>query len=281
MSAKRFAVSIISPPSYPHSEATREIAESIHYGLLAIGCDSILTSRTDCAHRRHIILCANLLPQYPLPIAPDSILYNLDQVSPESPWFSPELLKLFGQYQVWDYSQRNIAELARAGVRGVRHLPIGYVPQLTRIHSTEEDIDVLFYGCINERRLRVLTALRDRGLKTAVVFGVYGAQRDHFIARSRIALNIHFYEAKVFEAVRVSYLLANRRFVVSERGSEAAEDAAFSQGVVFADYDGLVNACVTYLARPEERQRVADMGFETMVRRDIRDYLNQAIQDLK
>jgi hypothetical protein len=277
----RFAVAIISPPSYPHSEATREVAESIHYALQAMGYDSILTSRTDCPDRRHIVLCANLLPLYPVPLAPDSILYNLDQVCLDSPWFPPVLFELFRQYQLWDYSQRNIEELAEVGIRGARHLPIGYVPQLTRIPLAEEDIDVLFYGSVNERRSRVLTALRDRGLKTEVVFGVYGPQRDRLIARSRIVLNLHYYEAKVFEAVRVSYLLANHRFVVSERGSDEAEEAAFSSGVVFADYDELVNACVAYLARPDERRRVAETGFEIMVGRDMRGYLKDVTEGLE
>jgi hypothetical protein len=277
----RFAVSIISPPGYLHSEATREAAEAIHYGLLALGYDSILTSQTDCQDRRHILLCPNLLPHYPLPITHDSILYNLDQVSPDSPWFQPRLFELFRQYRVWDYSQRNIEELARAGIQGVRHLPLGYVPQLTRIARVEEDIDVLFYGCLNARRLQVVTALRDSGLKIAVVFGVYGPERDCLIARSKIVLNMHFYEAKVFEAVRVSYLLANRRFVVSERGSEAGEESAFSSGLVFADYDGLANACVEYLARPEERQRIAQAGFEIMLGRDMKQYLKRVTCDLE
>jgi hypothetical protein len=60
---------------------------------------------------------------------------------------------------------------------------------------------------------------------------VYGQARDALVARARIQLNVHYYEAKVFEVVRVSYLLANGRFVVSETGADAEEEASFGPGV--------------------------------------------------
>jgi hypothetical protein len=47
-----FAVTIVSPPNYPHTEAVREVAESIYYGLVSLGHDTILTARTACPGRR-------------------------------------------------------------------------------------------------------------------------------------------------------------------------------------------------------------------------------------
>jgi hypothetical protein len=69
-------------------------------------------------------------------------------------------LNHFRRHAVWDYSARNVKRWARLGVRDVRHLPVGYVPQLSRIPRDEENIDVLFYGSVNERRQEILTALR-------------------------------------------------------------------------------------------------------------------------
>jgi hypothetical protein len=274
-----FAVTMVSPPNYPHTEATREVAESIYYGLVALGHDTILTARTDCPGRRHIVLCPHLLPHVHTPLAAGSILYNLEQIAPGAAGLHPRLLEFYRHHPLWDYSQRNIEELARLGVHPVRHLPIGYVPQLSRISRDEEDIDVLFYGSLNDRRQAILQALRSRGVKAEAAFGVYGSQRDTLIARAKIVLNLHYYESKVFEVVRVSYLLANGRFVVSERGCVPAEEAEFAQGVVFADYGDLVNACVAYLGRPDERQRIAQAGFELMARRDMRALLRQVLDE--
>ena len=100
------------------------------------------------------------------------------------------------------------------------YVPIGYVPELTRIAPAPEDIDVLFYGALSERRYAVLRDLHDRGLRVKWLLGAFGASRDAWIARSKIVINVHYWEAKIFEIARVSYLLANRRAVVSERGAD-------------------------------------------------------------
>ncbi len=273
----RFALTIISPPNYPHPEATREVAESLYYALVSLGHDTILTSRTDTPGRRPIVLCPHLLPHVHTHLAADAVLYNLEQIESVADKFSPRLLDLFRRHGVWDYSRRNIEQWARMGIRDVRHLPVGYVPQLSRIPRDEEDIDVLFYGSVNDRRQDVLTALRQRGIKTEVLFGAYGTTRDRAIARARIVLNMHYHESKVFEVVRVSYLLANRRFVISEAGCDAQEDAEFAAGVVFADYGDLVEACATYVGRPDERERIAGAGFALMAKRDIREYLRRVL----
>jgi hypothetical protein len=273
----KFAVSIISPPAYQHSEAFREIGETIHYALLEMGYNSILTSQTDIPEHQHIILGSNLLPFYDIKISPNSILYNLEQITPDSPWLQPALLAILQQYPVWDYSQNNIKEFVQLGITSVQYLPIGYVPQLTRIDQAEEDIDVLFYGSLNERRWHIIQSLKAHGVKAEAVFGVYGNERDKLIARSKILLNIHFYEAKVFEVVRVSYLLANQRFVISERGSNPVEEAAFSTGVVFADYEDLVKTCLDFLSRSEDRRVVAEAGFKIMTQRSETDYLKTVI----
>lgn len=274
----KFAVSIISPPDYQHSEVFREIGETIHYALLEIGYDSILTSQTDIPQRHHIILGYNLLPFYPTKIAANSIIYNLEQIYPGSPWLNPTLIDILRKYPIWDYSQSNIEQLANLGITCVKYVPIGYVPQLHRIDQTNEDIDVLFYGSLNERRLHIIQSLKAHGVRTEAVFGVYGDERDRLIARSKIVINIHFYEAKVFEVIRVSYLLANQRFVVSELGCNPVEEAPFSEGVVFTDYDDLVKTCLDFLSRPEDRRRIAEAGFKLMSQRAETDYLKTVIE---
>jgi hypothetical protein len=274
----KFAVSIIRPPAYQHSEAFREIGETIHYALLAMGYDSILTYQTDIPDRHHIILGYNLLPFYQTKLATNSIIYNLEQIYPNSPWLNPALIDILRQYPVWDYSQSNIEQLAHLGITSVKYVPIGYVPQLNRIGQINEDLDVLFYGSLNERRLHIIQSLKARGVRAEAVFGVYGKERDRLIARSKIVINIHFYEAKVFEVVRVSYLLANQRFVVSEPGCNPVEEAPFSEGVVFAEYDDLVKTCLDFLSRSEDRRRIAEAGFKLMSQRSETDYLKTVIE---
>jgi hypothetical protein len=274
----KLAVTVVAPPGYPHAAAFVELAETLHAALAALGHDSVLTTEGKLPGRRHIVLGTNLLPAYPLPLAPDAILYNLEQVQLGSSWFRPELLDLFRRYTLWDYSRRNVAALAALDVPVARVVPIGYVPELTRIeHAVDPDIDVLFFGSLNPRRIAIIDRLRAAGLRAEAVFGVYGKQRDDLIARAKVVLNVHFYEAKVLEMVRLSYLLANRCCVLSEASSDPEEDDALAAGVAFVGYDDLVARARELVADAPLRDRIAARGFELIRARRAIDYVEAAL----
>jgi len=253
--------------------AFQEVAEALHYGLLSLGHDSVITKRwlTD---RRLIFFGSFSIPLLGVMPPPGTILYNLEQVFHGSQFITPTTVSIFRQYPLLDYNQRNIARLVRMGVPAPRYLPIGYVPELTRIEAApEEDIDVLFYGSVDDRRQAVLDALRARGLRVEVAFGVFGRARDRFIARSKVVLNLHGI-SDVFEVVRVSYPLANRKAVVSERG-DGHED--FADAVAFAEYDELVDRCAALVADKDARTKLAARGFAVMSSRSESEYLKTAL----
>jgi len=274
-----FAVAVVSPPSNPTvGGGFREIAEALHYGLLALGHDSVLTTRLDLDDRRTIVLGANHLVHYGMELPKKPILYNLEQLGDDSPWMAvPEFIGLLRRHPTWDYSQANIEYLAALGLPRPTHVPIGYVPELTRIPQAAEDIDVLFYGVLSERRYAVLRDLHDRGLRVKWLSGALGASRDAWIARSKIVLNIHYWEAKIFEIARVSYLLANSRVVVSERGADPTLERDLESGVAFADYDELVDHCVELVADKRARRALAKRGHQVFSARSQADIVERAL----
>ena len=167
---------------------------------------------------------------------------------------------LAGASQIWDYSPTNLPFLNLHGCRRVHYIPIGYAPSLERIvHAPERDIDVLFYGSINPRRERLLLAVTQSQLKLKALFGVYGAARDREIARAKVVLNVHQFDAPHLEELRLAYLLNNRCFIVSEK----ADRNPYGRGVVFREYDDLVDCCVAYCAAgmDSERNAVANEGY--------------------
>jgi hypothetical protein len=274
----KFAVTVVSPPGYAHSAAFNEVAETIHYGLRSLGHDSVLTTDGALPGCRHIVLGSNLLLRHPLPLAHDAILYNLEQVEVGSSWFDPELIDTFRRHVLWDYSARNVAALDALGVKVAHVVPIGYAKELTRVRKAPEpDIDVLFVGSMNARRHAIIGRMRAAGLRVAAAFGVYGKDRDALIGRAKLLLNVHYYDAKVLETVRISYLLANRCAVLSERSSEPAEDATFAEGVAFADYQQLAQRARELIDAPEERERLSRRGFEIMSARPAVEYLRAAL----
>ena len=272
------AVTIVSPPGYQHSEAFREVAESIHFALISLGHDSVVTTEGALPGRQHIVLGANLLPHFPIPIDRQAILYNLEQAQAGSPWFQPEYFDVLRRHAVWDYSAHNALALGSLGVEVDSIVPIGYVEQLTRItHAPSPDIDVLFIGSMNPRRTRVLEEMEASGLSVHAAFGVYGSARDALIGRAKVVLNVHYYEAKVLEMVRISYLLANHCVVLSEPGSDPLEDAAFSEGIVFAEYDRLAERACELVQAPDECALVSKRGFELFSARPASEYLRSVL----
>ena len=118
-----------------------EVAETLHHGLLALGHDSIRTTQTNIAGRQHIVLGCNLLHEYDCSLADNAILYNLEQMQADSPWFDEKLLGFYRRYTLWDYSQTNADVLKTQGISVAKVLPIGYTPSLTRIdQAVNKDI---------------------------------------------------------------------------------------------------------------------------------------------
>lgn len=254
----RFAVVTPDPAQWFHVRAFDEVAEAIHAGMLGLGVDCERSLGGLVEGRINVVFGAHLLP--PGTVLPaDTVVYNLEQIVDGALWVTPNYLDLLRRHRVWDYSAQNVAALAAMGVREALHVPLGHAAALERIAPAAEDIDVLFYGAYNERRLALLERLSRAGWKVTRSNGVYGAERDALVARSRIVLNVHFYEQSRLEVPRCFYLMANGRFVLSETSPDA-ESTGLASGMAFALYGRLEEACARYLERPAERAAIAAAG---------------------
>jgi len=275
---KDYCIWVVSPPGYEHSQAFNEVALSLNCAFRTLGFHAPIVHNFEKITSYPIILGCNLMPSadfFRLPKT--SIIYNLEQILIGSPWITENYLILLRSYEVWDYSKRNISELIKLGISNVKYCRIGYVPELTRIKPAQSDIDFLWYGSLNDRRAQILQQLHNRGFKVKVLFGVYGEQRDVFIARSKMVLNIHFYESKVLEIVRISYLLANRRFVISERGNDPELEEPIRDGLVLTDYENLVGECVKYVNDDASRNEIAEKGFSRISSFSQAEYLKDVL----
>jgi hypothetical protein len=257
---RTFCIWIVTPPGYLHSRCFEELALSLNEAFAALGYDAPIVTDAAAVRGTAVVLGAHMLrgerPE-------DLILFNLEQLY-QLGELNPAYAEVLHSHPVWDYSALNLQALAAAGIKASL-CGVGYMPGLTRIPPAPvKDIDVLFVGSMNPRRGHVLDRIAKGGAKTVVAFESYGAERDALIARAKIVLNIHFYEAKQFEIMRVSYLLANRVCVVSESGQDADLEAPFAGGVAFAPYDELPGACWRLLKSESERLRISEKGFEQM-----------------
>lgn len=277
---KRFNITIINPAGNQHAGVFNEIAETLLQGLRNIPVIATLTENTLIPENTNIVIGANLLEEGDIDLmSEDTIIYNLEQITETSPWMTPTLMQLMKKCEVWDYSLQNIATLKALGITNrIHHLPIGYVEGLTRIERMPtQDIDVLFYGSLNDRRERIIHQLKQAGLNVITLFGVYGDERDRYIARAKVVLNMHFYDSKIFELVRASYLFANKKAVVSECSDINRIDEDLRGAALFTPYDGLVEACLSLLHSEDKRHALEQQALALFSRRDESQYLVQLI----
>lgn len=234
--------------------------ESLHHASFFPQKDQFNEAMQDIAKPGNVLLAPHLCP---IPIPKDWILYNAEQIGAGWLGANKDYLNLLKQYEVWDYSTLNIAELAKHGIIA-KHCPLGHSPCLERIKSNEveQDIDVLFYGSINDRRKELLLQLHEK-CKLQVAFNLYGPPLLPLISRAKIIVNIHYYPTAIHEITRTSYLMANKKFIISEVGRDAELEGYYDEGIVFAEYDDIVNKTLHYLTEPPEvRNAIAQRGYE-------------------
>lgn len=267
----------VRPAGYAHADAVTELAQSVYHGLRRLGVAVRLGAFVQEGERQ-IVFGAHLLDAPAAAALPaDAIIYNTEQMSAESPWLGSHYLELLRSHPVWDYSTQNVSRLQKAGVAGVRHVPVAYVPELVRIAPAAEDIDVLFYGSLNTRRQHVLEELSRRGLNVVHLFGKYGMERDQAIARAKVVLSIHYYESKIFEIVRASYLLSNAKAVVAECGPDTEVETDMRAAVCGVPYAELVDACVALVADAAARRTLAERGQKVFAARRAENILAAAL----
>lgn len=272
----------IAPDGYPHHRAFDEVVETCAWAIRALGHAVDVVWNALPGGGLNIVFGAHLLPgAQASALSPDTVVCNFEPVDLQTTFADWSRLDALRQATVWDYSARNV-EYVRAltGNSRVTHVPIGYAPLLTRVPAAPvPDIDVLFYGSMNPRRVSLLDRLEARGLAVTRVFGVYGTERDAFIARAKVVLNVHFYEARVFELVRVSYLLANSKAVVAEcdARTELADD--LRPGLCLAPYDGLEEAVIRLVQDTDTRQRLEQRGYACMRARRAESLLAAPLAD--
>ncbi len=269
-----YNILVVKPVGYLHSGAFFEVAEWLQSALRSLGQDARIGTEP-AGNARNIIFGSHLLgPDIELPEG--SILFNLELMHESSLYLSAAQLARLRTFEVWDCSGFNAAAYVRFGLPEPKIVPIGAAGELVRIFPRLDDIDVLFYGSWTDRRGEILNRLKVAGLNVVHLWGIYGGKRDEEIARAKVVLNVHFHPprlyhqpAQIFEMVRVSYLLNNRRCVVSERSADDSVEREFEGGIAFASYDELVDTCVRLCAEPLEREAIGNRGFEILCRRDL------------
>ena len=117
--------------------------------------------------------------------------------------------------EVWDYDERQVEVIKTINDNVRIHILKPYKDWSS--YKTNKDIDILFYGALNEHREKVLNELKKK-YKVVICNGVWGNDLDSYIARSKILLNIHYYyDSSIQEQARMIRWIGAPCRIVSEK----------------------------------------------------------------
>ncbi len=258
-----FSLVKMNPEDSLPSHGFDDVILPLYHALRALGFSVEIRKNSVNPKSRNIVFGSCIAPRrIGRELPANSIIFNLEQFAEGSMWANRDYLTHLRDFTVWDYSRRNIGFLAELGVPGVVHVPLGYVPEMTRLRPDfPQDIDVLFYGAINERRREVLQRLQEHGVHLLAAQGVFGETRDVLIARAKLILNIHYYIPANLEVARLGYLWANSKAVVSEWRDDTECEAHLAGACAFFPHEKLAEGVMALLADDAARREQAERGF--------------------
>lgn len=149
------------------------------------------------------------------------IVYNMEQLYRGSYWVNESTMHWYlTADEVWDYDTENILFFNQHGIKASYH-PMEYNDALLyNMPPVEKDIDVLFYGSLTDRRMKILQNWISMSMYHATTIMATGIKEDKlidFIRRSKIILNLHAFQGLARqEQVRMFVPVINGACVVSE-----------------------------------------------------------------
>lgn len=187
-------------------------AEKLAETLCSLGYNAQATREVNDDDCLYILYCAFQIKNLPKKY----IVYQCEQWN--SGWFDKWYWDIMdGALQIWEFAECNLEKYPANLLSKVSYVPAGLVNG--RIET--KNIDVLFYGAISKHRLDVINNVRRTGIHIMYKSDAYGEQMKAILSRSKVVLNVHFYEDGYLEAFRINEALSCGCHVVSERNDKA------------------------------------------------------------
>jgi hypothetical protein len=280
--AQKFHLVHVVHPTSHGPLGYHEVLETLRWGLGELGYHVTVAFNSFVSDRTNICLGGQMLTAEHLQRVPSgTIFYQLEQIAhvPIDKLVA-SLPIIASRFRVWDYNPVNIGTWQKLNPAFTPQvLPICWSPNLRQIPKLDdEDIDVLFYGIPSAARLTLFGHLCQAEMKCVYACGLYGQARDSLIARAKIILNLNLYESsQIFEIVRVSYLLANEKAVVSDIYPGSAIDPDIKEAVAFTPVQNITAECLRLVKDDSARHELAARGRAIFERRDIRENLQRLL----
>ena len=267
---------------YVHAQVFHEIEASVFFTLQRMGYDVTNSTNDFAPDRRNIVFGMHHCPvdvvRHDIP--KDTIIYSLEQMKEQ-----PECMRWCRKYrglEVWDYSIRNAEVLRKAGVENIKHCKIGYVPEISyfeRNKPEDRDIDILAFMSPSPRREHIMKQFANNPkINFVAIQSTYGDERDDYIKRAKLVINLHNHDNQIFEMVRVSHLIQNKVPVLAERNPDTDFPEYMEDTVFTSTYNRFVDTAYKILKKPEELDAQAEKGLEIFKKSPMENFLKEVLE---
>lgn len=274
----KYHITTIRPTGNPFPSCYTEQARMIQKGLQSLGHDCTrLDNKLDPERTNIVFNFHEWWDGNPLEIICEHhmILYQGEQITPGGrllpDWYF-KAMALCGE--VWDYSEENV-EFSRAQRINSKWCPPAWHPCCETVDhkGVPKDIDIVFTGVLNPRRSFLLNML-SQVFKVTVLSDVFGSERDEYLARARLGINIHFYGSQTLELMRVGHLMANGIPVLSE----PSVGNPYEHAIMTAKYSSFLKAAVEILSNENMLADYAWKGKRKFQEKTIEDVLKGLLE---
>ena len=137
----------------------------------------------------------------------NTIIVNFEPMVMGTHSYNKNYLEILNKCYLWDYSRTNLQRWEELNYKVANYVPLGYESEAASVlplgdilPDHEQDIDVIFFGTLTQRRVDLLHKLIELGLNVAVNRGEDWTidKRNSLLRRSKVALNFHNYLLNLF-----------------------------------------------------------------------------------
>ena len=112
---------------------------------------------------------------------------------------------------------------------------------------------------------------------TTVLRSGDGDERDNYIKRAKMVINLHNHDNQIFEMVRVSCLIQNKVPVLCERNTYT-DFPNYMEGTVFTSpYEQFVSKAYQLLQNTKELDNQAEKGLEIFKKFPMENFLKEVL----
>lgn len=172
------------------------------------------------------------------------IVYNFEQFTTKKEWPSTYIDFLKNALYVIDYSINNMFKFEEMKINTyyLPYMPFG-LHRHPKLDDIEKDIDVLFIGNMNRRRSRWLNSIQNKKYNVKFVNKTFMDESLDYFARSKIVVNIHYYDGDtILEVSRIIPALENNCIVISEKSNDDIYNIMYKNVIKIIDEVELNNS---------------------------------------